>query len=484
MDKTSELHRKLPTHFAITPQQLTPTSRGTGAAATQTAIEDICMVLNKGFGDLPSRFASPLTTASFSAHIFSTQGIGLRNFTFMILLGAELVLRMDKLGSGKKYPSFMTSHISGLAVISRQWMENVKMAKSPTTNGFVISAMRSSTQEQALISFAETIGWPYMDEARQNINGVYQKIAASPATVHNYIIDWIYGLILPGKFFRHHIMTCLVLACPSTKHLGIAPFYQNALVVGDKSYWPKRTAMGRILAGELGVRTTCGWVGPVKAPSGVSTSWIHVNHKEVDFVTPVVDDLSESNLELFGFSETELQMEPLRTAADIVDINKWRPPTGLPRRADADKASVRKAAQLDGIVLNKAPGDATKHQAHLKFTSHGQKVTFTLYHNPVFVHAPRCQGTTHPIHERKVSKILSNVVLVKNLKNSTLLPTKDTLMIIDATQQGEEAVAKAWCAETGRHAVLRKNGVGCFTCATNMATRRTGLGFNVLIWVS
>lgn len=402
----------------------------------------------------------------------------------MILLGAELVLRMDKLGSGRKYPSFMTIHISSLAVIARQWMENVKMSKNPTTGSIVMNAMRSSTQEQALISFAETIGWPYMDEARQNINGLYSKLGASPSEVHNYLVDWLYGLVLPGKFFRHHIMTCLVLACPTTKHLGIAPFYQNALVVGDKSYWPKRTAMGRILAGEFGIRTTCGWVGPVKAPSGVSSSWVLVCHKDVDFVTPVVDNLLESNLQIFGFSDSDIQNDPQRVAADIVDMTKWRPPTGLPRRADADEASVRKAAQLDGITLDRIPGEDAKYRAHLKFTSHEQKVTFTLYNNPVFVHVPKCQGSTHPIHERKVNQILSNVVLVKDLKSSILLPTKNTLMIIDATQQGEEAVAKAWCAETGRHAVVRKDGVGCFTCATNMATARTGLGFNVLIWVS
>jgi hypothetical protein len=115
--------------------------------------------------------------------------------------------------------------------------------------------------------------------------------------------------------------------------------------------------------------------------------------------------------------------------------------------------------------------------------SHGQVVTFTLYSNPVFVHVPRCSGTNHPIHERMANKHMRNVVLARDLGSRIGLdPLVEPLMIIDATESGEEVMARAWCAEKGKHAVIRRAGVGCFTCATNLAATRTGLGFAVLIW--
>ncbi|KAJ3493696.1 hypothetical protein NLG97_g4575 [Lecanicillium saksenae] len=171
----------------------------------------------------------------------------------------------------------------------------------------------------------------------------------------------------------------------------------------------------------------------------------------------------------------------------MTDREKWHPPTSIPRRVDAEKASLRKAVLLDAVRLIAADriADVQYHRAAVDFTCHGKKVSYTLYTNPVFVSVPKCEGRDHPIHERVVQKYFSNIVQVKKLKDgSTLLPPRDTLMIIDATEPDEEAVARAWCAETGRHAVVRKNGVGCFTCATSLATQRTGLGFNVLIWVS
>lgn len=61
-------------------------------------------------------------------------------------------------------------------------------------------------------------------------------------------------------------------------------------------------------------------------------------------------------------------------------------------------------------------------------------------------------------------------------------PPGDALVIIDALGQGEEVVARAWCAERAKHAVIRRGGECCFACATGVAAGYTGLGVNVLIW--
>ncbi len=74
-------------------------------------------------------------------------------------------------------------------------------------------------------------------------------------------------------------------------------------------------------------------------------------------------------------------------------------------------------------------------------------------------------------------------VLVKNLKET--YPVSDRLLVINAMGDGDEVVARAWCSERGKHAVIRRDIPGkecCFACACNLAAGDTGLNCNVLIW--
>ena len=377
----------------------------------------------------------------------------------------------------------MKATTSALVVIARQWMENVTIRKG--LNGkYTLTAINHAIRTEGLLRFAEVIGWPYMDEARQNIEGMYAKLSSQPAEIHNYLKDWLYGLVLPGKFFRQRLLSCLVLACPATKHLSSAPYYSSGLVVGNKSYWPKRSILARVLGGMSNIQSTCGWIGPVPAPTKTEPSWILLHARVVNFVRPVVDNLAETNLEILGFSEAEMSRDPIGLTTELLDINKWRPPTGLPPRPGAQGPNGHVGVTLQEIRLNsiESTNDIRRHRASLDLMCYGTKVTFTLYSSPLFVHVPKCQGTSHPIHERLAQKRFSGIVLAKDLKNGAPIPSSETLMIIDATQPNEDIMARAWCAETGRHAIVRKARIGCFACATSLATKRTGLGFNVLIW--
>ncbi|KIX08174.1 uncharacterized protein Z518_02830 [Rhinocladiella mackenziei CBS 650.93] len=456
-------------------------------ATTRTAISDICMSFHRAQYTAPNRFIDFLTSGSFSVHLFGTTGIGLTNFLFHILLGAELAIRLTKMGAGQKYPNIMKTTTSALVFIARQWMQNVTIRRSLTSK-YALVATNHATQSDGLLRFAEALGWPYMHEARENIEDLYTKLTSNPANVADYLKDWLYGLVLPGKFFRHRILSCLVLACPTTKHLGYAPHYDAGLIVGNKSYWPKRTVLGRVLGGLRNPKSTCGWIGPVPCPTGCQSSWILLHARRVNFVTPVVDDMTQTNLELLGFSESEADIDPIGLTREISDMNKWNPPTSLPARAGASTSAVSNdtsAVRLTAVRLNEVESTvsvARQYRAAVDFMCNGEQVTFTLYSNPVFVHVPKCAGTSHPIHERLVKKMFTGVVLAKDLNNGANIPSTEVLTIIDATEPGEEALARAWCAQSGRHAVVRKNGIGCFTCATNLATKRTGLGFNVLIW--
>jgi hypothetical protein len=51
---------------------------------------------------------------------------------------------------------------------------------------------------------------------------------------------------------------------------------------------------------------------------------------------------------------------------------------------------------------------------------------------------------------------------------------------VNATGKGEELLARSWCAQWGRNAVIRKEGGPCFACAVRSAGK-SGLGFGV-IW--
>ncbi|KAJ9654788.1 hypothetical protein H2198_006227 [Neophaeococcomyces mojaviensis] len=78
-------------------------------------------------------------------------------------------------------------------------------------------------------------------------------------------------------------MNCLVLASPTAKHIGSASYYDNGLVVGNKSYWPKRTVLGRVLGGMQNPKSAYGWIGPVPASAGFPTGWILLNVGRVNF---------------------------------------------------------------------------------------------------------------------------------------------------------------------------------------------------------
>ena len=433
-------------------------------------------------------------------------GIGLANFLFNILLGAELMQRLRKAGILSASRAFMTKQTSALAFIADQWLTSVQVSKRPFTTAIsgetmvpqhVLMPLKNADRMEGLVRFAEAIAWPHLDEARAGIEGMMAQLLDNLRSMNTYQQNWLFGLCLPSKHFRHAIMSSVVLACPSLKSIGAAPYYDSGLVVGNWSYWPVRTVLARALGGLDGAKSTCGWIGPVPAPEQTPLGWKVVAARNVAFTVPVLDDLRETNAELLGFSEADMTSDRPGFVRDLLDVSRWTPPTKLPARPTAIYATstrlntvALKAIRLVQIETTTTTattaGVLKQYRAHLDFTCHdtGRQLSFGLYTNPVFVHCPRCIGVgTHPMHERLVQRHMANVVLAKDLKSPAVrMPPLGTLTIIAATEPGEEVLAKAWCAETGKHAIVRKGGVGCLTCAISLAAKRTGLGFGVLIW--
>lgn len=366
-----------------------------------------------------------------------------------------------------------------MAFVTINGPTNLTAKESPSSYTFVSS--RSRSQAEALIRFGEALNWPYMDEARNCIETAYTDMISGRLAWNGYMWDWLFNLVLPGKIYRYKIMSALVFASPSARNLNVAPFYDNGLIINGRSYWPKRSVLGRVLGGMGDVRSVCGWVGPLPAPETNVTGWIRLSARPVDVPVPVKTSPGEDILTGLGFDQPS-GGNRYTLLENILDVSQW-----IEAADPARSATNGSQSQLGAIYLDRVPIDRSQvatglppeqYRARIEFEVNGRQIAYTLYSNPLFVAAPPCVGT-HILHEQQVSKYLRNMVKVQDLKECNV--TANELLIIDALSPGEEVVARAWCAERARNAIVRRGSECCFACATALAIGRTGLGFNVII---
>ncbi|KJR82037.1 uncharacterized protein SPSK_03733 [Sporothrix schenckii 1099-18] len=114
----------------------------------------------------------------------------------------------------------------------------------------------------------------------------------------------------------------------------------------------------------------------------------------------------------------------------------------------------------------------TQYRASITFAIDNNQgpVTYRLYTNPVFVTPPPCRDGPHPIHLRDLSRFQKNIWSAEQLKDHTaddLGP--DDVLTINATGTGAEVLARAWCSENGKCAVVRRANGPCFVCALRAA---------------
>ena len=161
---------------------------------------------------------------------------------------------------------------------------------------------------------------------------------------------------------------------------------------------------------------------------------------------------------------------------------------------------------IKGIYLKKMPlevkvatnkelteqevANTTEYRASIAFSidDNEHPVTYVLYTNPVFVTLPACRPTgknaTHEVHLRELPRFQKTIWMVEMLKDHTPDDFEDDeVMIINATGKGAEVLARAWCAERGKNAIIRRTGGPCFVCAVRGASQ-AGLKVGILIWVS
>jgi hypothetical protein len=364
-------------------------------------------------------------------------------------------------------------------------------------------------QVEGLLLFAERMRWPYINEVRDYAEDVYSNMRAG-TTISIDLHDWLYGIMLPGKWFAFKIMTALILCTPSIKEkAGIAPYFDCGLVLPTRSYWRLRTVMGGVLGCLPGAISLCGWIGPcpeiefdppvegqveprhvrVKARQialtehkhnsndGVWRITSHVNRNE----TPIRPDeeIEPYLAEMCNPSNWVIPEPPVRDVGTCEIVSIQLKKLALPVEM------AQKATQ--GEIQDKEAQRKTEYRASITFRIDNNEgaITYKLFTNPVFVTPPACAPSSkgqHEVHIRELPRYQKNIWSVERLKNHTAEDSDDDeVMIINATGIGAEVLARAWCSERGKCAVIRRPGGPCFVCAVRAASK-PGLATSVLIW--
>ncbi|EWC43849.1 hypothetical protein DRE_07293 [Drechslerella stenobrocha 248] len=460
-----------------------PNQSDADKASLKNQITDICYVLNRVD---PLRYVDMSICRHLTNNTLGTaaQGVGLKNFLFQILLGCELLVRLLKEPANSIYVSLISHNISANLVISDLWMQNIDTRRETTPAGLprhLLISLVHQRQCEGLIRFAETLKWSYMDEARNYIEGAYGDLITGKAIGFD-MCDWLFGLVRPGKLYRHLIMNCLVYSSPSIRDYLGAPTFTCGLVLPNQSFWPRRSVLGGVLGGLRNVTSVCGWVGPAPKVEGVAPGWCQVDARKVTIPIPctksqrTAEELEESRIGPDG-----RVMNAEEQITDLADIAQWAVPE-FPSRADSENPAVT----FKGIRLTLQQDQAATstlaplkvYRAVLDFDVSGVPVSYTLYCNPTFVAAHPCVGS-HLAHRTETKAIRKTIISVAELKDTYL--QYNSLLVIDATAKGDELLARAWCSERGCNAVVWRGDETCFACAALMTMSTNGLGFNVLI---
>lgn len=336
-----------------------------------------------------------------------------------------------------------------------------------------------------------------VNRARDYCENAFSDILAGRYTIFD-IYDWYYSLFRPGYHFRFQLMSCLRYATPKIRDLGGAAYFDSGIVVADKSYWPRRVVLGRVLGGCKSVKMVCGWIGPCPRPSGIANAIVKKDDKDVEMDGAYVELTARAltcpvpcATAASGNAGMEYQYpneDESAYVSHLVNPENWYNATGPTLGSNIREPIKVKAISLTNVAPPKPAGSTDplagrpSYRAAVTFDVGPKELKFTLFSNPYFVWASPCVGD-HPLYERNITRLNKSTFHVSKLKD--VYPEPNAVTVIDALSADddgdEEAVARAWCSERGLNAIVRRGKGCCFSCAVTFATQRLGLGFNVLI---
>lgn len=278
-------------------------------------------------------------------------GMGIRLFLLQVLLGYELYLRLKICDNAASFPG-ITQQVNATLAVAQRWVDNISVEIRDSHLKVYSNVHRE--QVSGLISFCESMGWPCTDEVREFASTAYANhLDGQRIDVH--FLDFLFGLVLPGRWYAWKIMCAALYASPSLRSYGTTPYFEAGLVLENVSYWRRRTPLAKALGGLKSTKGITGWVGPCPAIRTVTsavgdaevkyaeqewTGWIRIKARVAEFsnLNNAVEERTDDEHELqdrgLRLREGETPRELLR---DLADMTKWMFPPVPPKSKCAPK---------------------------------------------------------------------------------------------------------------------------------------------------
>ncbi|UKZ73400.1 hypothetical protein TrVFT333_001046 [Trichoderma virens FT-333] len=299
-------------------------------------------------------------------------------------------------------------------------------------------------QVEGLLLFAERMRWPYINEVRDYAEDVYSSL---------------------------HTGDVFLAACPASSHFvagsDLAPRLNSTPVERPVQPHHVRVKARRIALTEHSTNQD----------DGVWGRSLYDRRRATD-IRPD-EEMEPYMAEMRDPSNWVIPEPPVRDVGTCeilsIQLKKLAPQVGAARKA------------AEGKIQDSQAEHEAEYRASITFKmdNNEEAVTYKLFTNPVFVTPPPCnEGPkgAHEVHMRGLQLFQKNIWSLDRLKDHTAEDTDDDeVMVINATGNGAEVLARAWCSERGKCAVIRRPGGPCFVCAVRAASRES-LGTRVLIW--
>ncbi|KAJ5682799.1 hypothetical protein N7462_005964 [Penicillium macrosclerotiorum] len=335
-----------------------------------------------------------------------------------VLEDAYIAIRLDDQAAVEAYENAIALAGQGATAGMRQGLQDAREANTANMNAI---------NKEKDLSKKEVFRKEFIEQDFE-IAAKTVKLRSGQLTPR-HLQDWLFSLILPGKWFSFKIMSTLILCTPSlSETLGVAPYYNCGLSLPKRSYWRIRTVLGRV----LGCQTGTGWSDEDNFDPSKPR---HINLK-ARAVTPIAHKgwINDINI-VTGDDYEDIKYEGEK------ELGPW----------------MEEMKNQDNWVVLEPPGrqpDAKAvYRAQLTFTlddTPSEIITYKLYTNPVFVVPPPCQpcpcGVAHEVRRRELPCYQErNIWTIERLKEHTAEddPERGGVMVINATGRGAETLARA-----------------------------------------
>jgi tetratricopeptide (TPR) repeat protein len=408
------------------------------------------------------------------------ESIGAYEWAIQLGEGSGSLSMMDSLAKSQDQLAKLKGKPMAELSVSEQAEVNPQIGEEPPPGSIGFTSLVHEEQIEGLLAFAKALNWPHLEELQFHLDGLYTRLR-NGAPVSPYTWDWLFGLSLPGRFLAHKVGLALVDCTPSLKDMGSTLYFDASMSLHNVSYWRVRTVLGRVLGSLPGVKSVCGWIGPCPAVKGPLNKYIKLHTTRVKLEPD--RQRKESN------SMQPRAKESIENwAADICEQSNWVSvtcPAKDPLQYKLKSISLVPLSSTEEATMSKSPRDpALFCHAALEFQVGKAIITYNLDTNPPFVSLPSCYNKTddqHLVHGRELSEYSCRIWTILDLKNSRPGDYEGQgIIVINATGDGAETAARAWCAERGKSAGIRHLGRPCFVCARNAVL---GLNLDAVIWV-